>query len=91
MAPRAGTVLLQVPVLLVPTQQVLPQQFYYHREIMLAEKQLVLKENVQAHPHSFGSALGARPGPRLIAGITVKRPLTPLVLDSPAWGERGKS
>lgn len=91
MAPRAGTVLYQVRVLLVPTHQVLPQQFYYHREIKLAEKQLVLKENVQAHPHSLGSALGARPGPRLIAGITLKRPLTPLVLDSPAWGERGKS
>lgn len=43
------------------------------------------------HPHPLGSALGARPGPRLVAGITLKRPLTPLVLDSPAWGEGGRA
>lgn len=67
---------------------------------MPAGKQLVLKGNVQPYPHPHGSASGARPGPPLIsgqvdgsprdsAGLTLKRPLTPLVLDSPALGVGG--
>jgi hypothetical protein len=95
---RDRTVFQQVPVLPVPAHQVvLPQQFYYAQGDNACRDQLVLKENVHPHPQPQGPALGARPGPCLLSGqialqgaqqgLPLKKPLTPLVLDSPALGE----